>query len=151
MHPSPDFLGNWLLVALLLFQALANAITLAVLLATRKSAQKRLVAFDQQFVAKSECDLRHDAIQKRLDEMSAQIFNNNLAAVEGRRALYAKIEDTRKELTSNIDTLRKEMNAEIGKVYDHIGVIRRELDAKIDGVPERVIATLRNTGAIGRP
>lgn len=34
------------------------------------------------------------------------------------------------------------------KIRDHVERVRRELDDKIDGVPDRVIATLKNTGAI---
>lgn len=55
--------------------------------------------------------------------------------------LLAKLEADKQEILDAGHERGIELRAEINDV-------RRELDKKIDGVPDRVIATLKNTGAI---
>ena len=52
-------------------------------------------------------------------------------AAQSRRTMYEKQDATRKELTERSDAVRK------------------DLGEKIDSIPDQVIATLRNAGAIG--
>ena len=62
------------------------------------------------------------------------------------------LEDWRSDLTAKMDENKTEILAageeRAVRIYDHVDSVRRELDAKIDAIPERVIATLKNTGAI---
>jgi hypothetical protein len=63
-----------------------------------------------------------------------------------------QLEKTSNELLKKLDADKQEIldaGEERGdKIKDHVEAVRRELDEKIDNIPDRVIATLKNTGAI---
>jgi len=71
------------------------------------------------------------ATKEALEILSATIAENKKEAEEGRSKLYDKIEDIRTKLDNKVDE------------------VRVELSEKIENVPSQVIATLRNTVAIG--
>ena len=68
--------------------------------------------------------------QRVQSELREDRHNNEVHASERGKTLFAKLEANRTELDQKIED------------------VRRELSDKIDAMPERVIATLKNTGAI---
>lgn len=102
-----------------------------------------------------------DRITGRKQEIAPQPFavtGTPLGNAEIQRDLKSmnhrlkSLEDWRSDLTAKMDENKTEILAageeRAVRIYDHVDNVRRELDAKIDAIPERVIATLKNTGAI---
>jgi len=80
----------------------------------------------EKIVSEKECIERHKSA---------------IDAVEGVKQQLVKLEDARQKDSEQASKDRK-------TIYAHIDDVRRELSEKIDDMPDRVIATLRNTGAI---
>jgi hypothetical protein len=63
------------------------------------------------------------------------------------------LEDWRGQLISKLEEDKTEMlqagEDRASRIHAHIEADRRTMDQRIDALPDRVIATLRNTGAIG--
>ena len=63
------------------------------------------------------------------------------------------LEDWRTQLTTKLESDKQEIldkgEDRARRIYDHMEAVRKELDEKIGDVPDKVIATLRNAGAIG--
>lgn len=96
--------------------------------------QKREITFSEEAASKREFDqftatTNTNFVQIR-DEMKRDRETNQVHASQRSHTLFTQMEKTR----SDLDT----------KVED----VRRELSMKIDDMPERIITTLKNTGAI---
>jgi hypothetical protein len=96
--------------------------------------QKREISFTEEAASKREFDqftatTNTNFVQIR-DEMKRDRESNQIHASQRSQTLFTQMEKTR----SDLDT----------KVED----VRRELSEKIDDMPERIITTLKNTGAI---
>jgi len=132
--PAPE--GNFLLQLLLAAVLIGNAVAIWLGIANGKKIQKREVSFSETPASKKEhdqhvADTRANFIAVR-DEMARDRQTNQVHASKRSETLFHKMETTRTELDTKIEDTR------------------RELSEKIDAMPERVIATLKNTGAIGR-
>lgn len=123
--------------------------------ATEISPQPLDVRIAHEFVRKDECVQRHGESTNKIQDIERQITalrseraDDLRVAAAGRKALYEKIEAVRKDVVGQlagifdkIDDVRKEAS-------EHSENSRRELTEKIDDLPNQVIATLKNTGAI---
>jgi gas vesicle protein len=107
----------------------------------RRKSQKReitpqplLVAHDEPCARKSELEQHiratRDSFDQIRDELKTDRHDNQEHASKRSKTLFDKVEAVRTELDTKIEESR------------------RELTEKIDDVPDRVIATLKNTGAI---
>jgi hypothetical protein len=132
--PAPE--GNFILQLLLAAVLIGNAVAIWLGIANGKKIQKREVSFTETPASKKEFDqftatTNANFVQVR-EEMKADRHDNAVHASRRSETLFAKMDITRSELDTKIEDTR------------------RELSEKIDAMPERVIATLKNTGAIGR-
>lgn len=133
-QPTPDpnqFLQFWIII-LFIAQLISLVVGIGVSLANRKL--KREVSFSETPASKKEFDqftltTNQNFVQVR-EEMKQDRTDNQRHASERSKTLFAKMDDTRAELDAKIEDTR------------------RELSNKIDAMPERVIATLKNTNAI---
>lgn len=96
--------------------------------------QKREVSFTETPASKREFDqftatTNANFVQVR-EEMKQDRYQNQVHASERSKSLFNELKETRSELLHRTDA------------------IRSELSDKIDGMEQRVIATLKNTGAI---
>jgi hypothetical protein len=78
-----------------------------------------------------------------------------LGGVIGVFVMRREYESKTKELERRIDTLEETLTREREastesrrKLYEHVDHVRQELSEKIDLLPDRVVALLRNTGVI---
>jgi hypothetical protein len=55
------------------------------------------------------------------------------------------------ELEERIEDQRKASEVSRARLYHQIDEVRKELDTKIDGMPDRIIARLSNLGVLVRP
>jgi hypothetical protein len=130
--PNPDPYIAWQVVLTL---GVIVAIVTNIWTAVRgNKAQKREVSFQFTPASKEEFDqftatTNTNFVQVR-DEMKRDREANQVHASRRSETLFAKMENTRTELDAKLEHTR------------------RELSEKIDDMPERVIATLKNTGAI---
>jgi hypothetical protein len=78
----------------------------------------------------------HAVLTQRVGKLEATVEKNREAAEAQARVrsagLYSKMEEVRKQTS------------------DHTESVRKELSEKIDAMPDRVVALLRNTGALER-
>lgn len=78
----------------------------------------------------------HDTLAQRVGKLEVVVEKNREAAEAQARTrsagLYTKMDDVRKQ------------------TMDHTEMVRRELSLKIDEMPDRIVALLRNTGALER-
>jgi hypothetical protein len=98
--------------------------------------QRNSVSFEETPASKDEFD-KHtswDAAEHRA--IWDRINNEKKEAAEAVRARHDK-------LYAHIDEIRLELKVDIAQ-------LRESVDDKIDALPERVIATLKNTGALDR-
>ena len=79
-----------------------------------------------RIVSEKECIARHTEAARELHEVR-QKFN---------------------QLEASREVQRQQASEDRKIIYRHIDEVRRELSQKIDDMPDRVIATLKNTGAI---
>ena len=134
MTPTPEpnsFLQFWIIVGFIAM-VIGQVITIVVMVSNRK--QKREVSFTEEAASKKEFDnftatTNANFVAVR-NEMAADRHANQIHASERSKTLFHKMESTRTELDTKIED------------------VRRNLSDKIDDMPERVIATLKNTGAI---
>ena len=77
----------------------------------------------------------------QLKELHDQVLSDRNDAIAGRRNLHAKVEMAGEKTSQAMNELRRELKKDIEEV-------RKELSEKTDGIPERVITMLKNTGAI---
>ena len=77
-------------------------------------------------VSEKDCFLRNSEETKRIEQLHLQLV---------------KLEESR-------ETQRRQASDDRKTIYNHIDEVRRELSQKIEDMPDRVIATLKNTGAI---
>jgi len=80
---------------------------------------------------KGEFQNHRQELKKELDRIARERSEDLRIAAVSRKTMYDKQDVLRQELTTRTDN------------------VRDELGKRIDAIPERVIATLRNTGAIG--
>lgn len=87
-------------------------------------------------------------------EKAARRFNHDLAEArhsDHERRILA-LEKARDEFIVRLEEYHRELNAEneqrASRIHQHIEAERREMDKKIDGIFDRVIATLRNMGKL---
>jgi len=132
--PVPEansFLQFWIIVGFIAVIGM-NVVSLIIALANRK--QRREVSFTETPASKKEFDVHvietRSALTAVRAEMAADRQSNQVHASRRSETLFSKMENTRTELDAKIEETR------------------RELSEKIDDMPERVIATLKNTGAI---
>lgn len=130
--PNPEHLLQFWLILSLTFSTLVSVGTFVVLISNRK--QRREISFTETPASKKEFD--NHVAETRVNftavraELAADRHTNQVHASERSKTLFHKMESTRTELDTKIEDTR------------------RELSEKIDAMPERVIATLKNTGAI---
>ncbi len=145
MSPTPEpnsFLQFWIIVGFVAF-ILLQLVTLVITLSGRK--QKREVSFSETPASKKEFDqftatTNANFVSVRA-EMAADRHANQVHASERSKTLFNQMEKTRTDLDTKMDTTRTELDSKIDEV-------RRELSEKIDNMESRIIATLKNTGAI---
>ena len=76
-------------------------------------------------------------------KQSIKQLNARIKAMEDwRDRLTAKMDDDKQEILDKGEDRAR-------RIYEHIEAVRKELDEKIGDVPDKIIATLRNAGAIG--
>lgn len=126
--------SNFLLQLLLSAVFIGNLIAIWIGIANARRMQKREITFAETPASKREFDAHVVATQKGFDAVRAEMAldrqQNQIHSSERSKTLFNKLETTRQELDNKIEDTR------------------RELSNKIDAMPERVIATLKNTGAI---
>ena len=81
---------------------------------------------EEKFVTTSQCLKEHEEDRKQVAQLRQQFVN----------------------LEYSRETQRLQASEDRKTIYKHIDEVRRELSQKIDDMPDRVIATLKNTGAI---
>lgn len=130
--PNPDPSTAWQVILTIgvLVAIISNFLTLV----RTNRAQKREVSFGFEPASKKEFDqftltTNANFVQVR-EEMKLDRSDNQKHASERSKTLFAKMDSTRSELDVKIEDTR------------------RELSDKIDSMPERIIATLKNTNAI---
>lgn len=131
---TPDathFLQFWLTIALIV-SVLSGIASMFAAFGGRK--QKREVSFTFTPASKEEFDqftatTNQNFVQIR-DEMKQDRHDNQIHTSQRQEKLFAEMKSTRLELDGKIEATR------------------RELSEKIDGMEQRVIATLKNTSAI---
>jgi hypothetical protein len=96
--------------------------------------KRREVSFEFEPVSKDEFD-RH------VRETKAHCDTLHGGILEARHQTEAHASARNKTIFDKIESIRKELDIKLEDT-------RRELSAKIDEMPDRVISTLRNTGAI---
>jgi hypothetical protein len=138
---TPDansFLQFWIII---LFVGQIATVLVGVINGFANRKQRREVTFPEELTprrefdqhvkefsaCKAQCLLSNQRVQSELRE---DRHSNEVHASERSKTLFTKLEANRKELDDKIESTR------------------RELSEKIDEMPERVIATLKNTGAI---
>jgi len=84
----------------------------------------------KEFAAKADFDQHKSNCEHEFARVDQQRGEDLRANAASRKVMYDKQDDLRKELTERTDAVRK------------------DLSDKIDSIPERIIATLKNTGAI---
>lgn len=130
--PDANHLLQFWLILSLTFSTLVSIGSLVMMFANRK--QRREVSFAETPASKREFDQFTATTNANFvavrNEMAEDRKQNQVHASERSRTLFGKMEDTRTELDAKIEETR------------------RELSERIDSVPDRVIATLKNTGAI---
>lgn len=101
-----------------------------------------------EFVRAEECRGRHeanvgriDAMNNKLIELETQRGEDLRIAAASRREIYKKIEAAQNDMAGKLEKVRDD-------VSEHTESVRKELSDKLDDMPERMIATLKNTGAI---
>lgn len=92
--------------------------------------QPLMVKPEDSVVTKSVLEQTQKENNRRFVALEEQAQAAAAASAESRRRIYDKIEQVKTELSTQTDS------------------VRRELGGKIDDTPERVIAILRNTKAI---
>ena len=88
-------------------------------------------------VRKAQKRFNYDLTEQRYNDHERRILELEKASGE----LFGKLESDKQEILA-----AGEMRGD--KITDHVEAVRRELDEKIDNIPDRVITTLKNTGAI---
>jgi hypothetical protein len=53
-----------------------------------------------------------------------------------------------RELSAEVEANRKASEVSRARIYEQIERTRKELDSKVDNMPDRLVVLLRNTGAI---
>jgi hypothetical protein len=86
---------------------------------------------------KAQKRFNYDLTEQRYHDHERRI----LALEKAKGELFGKLESDKQEILD-----AGEMRGD--KITDHVEAVRRELDEKIDNIPDRVITTLKNTGAI---
>jgi len=134
MTPTPEansFLQFWIIV---LFVAQLISLLVGIGVAASNRKQRREVSFAEAPASKrdfeahqAECKCKHDSLWAKLNE---DRHEQQIHISERNKTLYNKIETVRLELDTKMEDTR------------------RELSDKIDAMSDRVIATLKNTGAI---
>lgn len=132
MNPNPDPSIAWNVILTIGVLVAIGANVIALVRSNR--SQRREVSFLFEPASKEEFDKHARECQADRSAIRAEIIadrrNNEIHASERSKTIHNKMENVRVELDSKIESTR------------------RELSEKIDDMPERVIATLRNTGAI---
>ena len=77
----------------------------------------------EKFVSEKDCASRHAEETARMSQLHQQLI-----AMEASR-----------------ETQRRQVSEDLKTIYNHIDEVRRELSQKIEDMPDRVIATLKNT------
>ena len=117
----------------IVFTMTTIAANIAIIIGTRQK-QKREVSFEFTPASKEEFDAHTESTRENFaalrTEQKQDRHDNQVHASQRSTTLFNKVESIRTELDSKIEDTR------------------RELMTKIDDVPDRVIATLKNTGAI---
>jgi hypothetical protein len=90
------------------------------------------VTAHQELAREKDCLSRFDTITTHIQELRAQRERDIASNSATRKAIY------------------EEIKARNDSTWHHIDGVRKELSDKIESVPDRVIATLRNFGAIGK-
>jgi len=133
---TPDahaFSQFWIILAFLASVA-SNAITAVVMISNRK--QKREISFGFEPANRAECKQHIDGIESRFKRVEEKREEDLRLSAQSRKLVHQDIERIGREVSA--------LTATTASQTAHL----QRLDTKIDDVPERVIATLKNTGAI---
>jgi hypothetical protein len=113
---------------------------IALVLALRRTKETRIIEpqpFDVRVIdamaKEKDCLSRFELAQRELEAIRQRRDADIAAGSISRKAIYETITQTNRETTKQLES------------------VRSELSAQISTMPDRIIATLRNVGAIGRP
>jgi hypothetical protein len=112
------------------------------------SPQPLQVAMVAEFVRKDEHHRQHSEnvqaisdVRREVEGLREDRRRDQEVAAKSRKSLYEKIDEAKDSMAESTESVRKELSE---KTED----VRKELSDKIDNVPDRVIAILKNTGAL---
>jgi uncharacterized membrane-anchored protein YhcB (DUF1043 family) len=130
--PEPNaFLQFWIII---LFVAQIISLIVGIVVASANRKQRREVSFTETPASKKDFDQHVVETARNFNAVRNELAHdrqlNQEHASKRSETLFRKMDTTRSELDTKIEDTR------------------RELSEKIDAMPERVIATLKNTGAI---
>lgn len=130
--PDPTaFLQFWLVLGVII-NVLVGLGTLIVMSTNRK--QKREITFTEEMATKREFDQHCKVTSQHLADIRSEVkqdrHDHQVHGSERSKTLFTQLQGIRTELDAKIDSTRD------------------QLSEKIDAMPERVIAMLKNTGAI---
>jgi uncharacterized membrane-anchored protein YhcB (DUF1043 family) len=132
MNPIPE--SNFLLQLMIAAIFIGNLIAIWLGIANGRRIQKREVSFSETPATKKEFDQHVVETARNFNAVRNELAHdrqlNQEHASKRSETLFRKMDATRSELDTKLEDTR------------------RELSQKIDDMPERVIATLKNTGAI---
>lgn len=93
----------------------------------------------ETYLTKLEGKRMEETFHARLADMQSRQEHSETQRTENHRALRAQLEE-----------IREMVRDDVTRIHERIDNAAADTNSRIDGLPERVIATLRNTGAIGR-
>ena len=123
---DPIHLWNFVLIVTCLISAAASVVAMY----TQKRTQKREVTFGEEFVALKHCTDRHTETDRRLTNVDRDV------------------ERIRQDMKNDRISLDASDELRASRIHQSIDTIRKELELKIDLMPDRVIVMLKNTGVI---
>ncbi|MEI6565318.1 MAG: hypothetical protein WCR20_01470 [Verrucomicrobiota bacterium] len=132
MTGAPVELAAWLGCLAFVVAAVNGVMRLVDRMKDKPSPGEVRAEASDKFVQKAQCEVLHRDFVARLQLLEAQRVSDGREASGQRARLYDQIKVTNDQ------------------TREHIEAVRQELSDKIDQMPDRVIAMLRNFGAIGK-
>lgn len=150
---DPTFLKQFMMLVIGLLGGGAAAATIMGFIMKRKVELHPQPVPTQEVekpVTQAHCEQVHKIVGSQVQEVKVAVSElrskmerDKQEAGFSRKAIYAEIKSTNDTTRQHIEDVRKELSADIKDVKDKL------LD-KVDGISDKVIATLRNAGAIGK-
>lgn len=144
-NPDPKFFyQSWLVIAFLVsvFSNVVLAVTAIIALRKKTELEQPVrVELEREFAKEAVCHARHTESTQMIEGLRRERITDAKDAAFSRKGIYKQIEEVGGAGTRQIEALRRELT-------QHTEAVRKELADKIDDLPDRMIAMLRNTGAI---